>query len=162
MDHSHRGRTAQLETIQVDPPRRRRRWLRSRAEGRVAHFGRLSGVFAAALLVGLLGATPAAALENGCMQDVYEAYNGGGDLSTGCTANDVRISGDLVRGGDVSSFAWAPDSSRIAYIADQDTDTVSELYTSTPEGAANNVKVSGDMQPLGDVEIKKGYQWVTP
>ncbi|MEE9597367.1 MAG: hypothetical protein V3V96_11375, partial [Acidiferrobacterales bacterium] len=66
-------------------------------------------------------------------------------------AGNVKVSGVLVTDGDVniSSCAWAPDSSRIAYIADQETDEVDELYTSLP-GGGGNVKVSGPMVAGGD------------
>ena len=37
---------------------------------------------------------------------------------------------------------WAPDGSRIAYLADWDTNDIYELYTTTPDGNANVVKVS--------------------
>ncbi len=47
--------------------------------------------------------------------------------------------------GHVSRYAWAPDSSRVVYVAVQDVLGIFELYSSTPEGAANNVKVSGTM-----------------
>ena len=53
-------------------------------------------------------------------------------------------------GGNVEDFLWAPDSSRIAYVADQDTNDKDELYTSLPDGS-NNVKVSGTLVPSGDV-----------
>ena len=48
-------------------------------------------------------------------------------------------------------FAWAPDSSRLAYIADQDTGDIFELFTSSPGGASNQ-KLSGPMGINGDVE----------
>ena len=48
-------------------------------------------------------------------------------------SNNVKVSGTLVSGGDVDrKFSWAPDSSRIAYVADQDSDETDELYTSEP------------------------------
>lgn len=61
-------------------------------------------------------------------------------------ASHVRVSGPMNPNGSVQApigphFAWAPDSSRIAYAADQDTFTVTELYTSLPTGLGN-VKVS--------------------
>ncbi|MHC4063970.1 MAG: hypothetical protein ACYSUI_05645, partial [Planctomycetota bacterium] len=53
----------------------------------------LLAALSVALLAGMLGgAQPAAAqmqVDNGCMQDVYEEYNGGGTLN--CTANDVQV-----------------------------------------------------------------------
>jgi hypothetical protein len=62
-----------------------------------------------------------------------------------------KVSGDLVSGGEVKfNYEWAPDGSRIAYIADQDTDDVRELYTNTPDGA-NNIKISGPMVTNGGV-----------
>lgn len=72
-------------------------------------------------------------------------------------ASHVRVSGPMNPNGSVfapvgPSFAWAPDGSRIAYIADQDTFTVQELYTSLPTGLGN-VKVSAtggqDVSKLG-------------
>jgi hypothetical protein len=41
--------------------------------------------------VGLLGANPTAAVQDGCMEDVYQNFNGGGTLN--CTANDIQIAG---------------------------------------------------------------------
>ncbi|MDZ7583146.1 MAG: hypothetical protein U5R30_21835 [Deltaproteobacteria bacterium] len=65
----------------------------------------------------------------------------------------VKVSGTPTVGGlrSFDAFAWAPDSSRIAYIARQDT-TSEELYSSTPEGAANNVRVSGPLSGGGSVD----------
>ena len=56
----------------------------------------------------------------------------------------VKVSGNPTVAGlrSFDAFAWAPDSSRIAYIAAQGSNS-EELYSSTPDGAANNVKVSG-------------------
>ncbi len=48
-------------------------------------------------------------------------------------------------------FGWAPDSSRLAYIADQDTVDIFELFTSNPDGADNR-KLSGPMGFNGDVD----------
>jgi hypothetical protein len=64
----------------------------------------------------------------------------------------TQISGNLVTGGDVSNaIEWAPNSSLIAYIADQITDDILELFTSTPDGSVNNI-VSGPMVAGGDVD----------
>ena len=52
--------------------------------------------------------------------------------------------------GDVVDFAWSPDSSRIAYIADGDTLGVFELYTNVPFGTSK-FKVSGTLIQGGDV-----------
>jgi Tol biopolymer transport system component len=55
------------------------------------------------------------------------------------TANEnaVKISGPLMAGSGITQFSWAPDSSRVAYIADQDVEDLFELYTNLPEGGSN-------------------------
>jgi hypothetical protein len=58
----------------------------------------------------------------------------------------------LFPGRDVLNFTWAPDTSRIAYLADQDTDNVFELYTSPPDGSGNG-KISGTIDPSGGVFV---------
>ena len=75
-------------------------------------------------------------------------------------SNNVKVNGTLVSEGNVyvdgeDSFAWAPDSSRIAYVASQDSSSKDELYTSLPDGS-NNVKVNGTLVASGDVE---GFRW---
>ncbi|MEN8760276.1 MAG: hypothetical protein ABF303_17600 [Desulfobacterales bacterium] len=64
----------------------------------------------------------------------------------------VKVSGNPTVGGlrSIDAFEWAPDSSRIAYIAKQDS-SAEELYSSTPDGNADNVKVSGDLTAGGGV-----------
>lgn len=52
-------------------------------------------------------------------------------------------------------FAWAPDSSRIAYIADQDVLDKFELFSSTPNGASN-LRISG---PFGDGRDVEEFEW---
>ena len=51
------------------------------------------------------------------------------------------------------NFKWAPDDSRIAYRADQDTDNVYELYTASPTGGAT-VKESGNPGFNGVIDYK--------
>jgi len=73
-----------------------------------------------------------------------------------------KVSGRSMVGGGVREdpalpgeylFGWAPNSSRLAYIADQDRTAIFELFTSTPDGADNkNTKVSGSMGNDGDVD----------
>lgn len=72
---------------------------------------------------------------------------GGGDNNSSTpptVVEPVKVSGTPTEGGlrPIDAFNWAPDSSRIAYIAAQDSNT-EELYSSTPDGAAKNVKLSG-------------------
>lgn len=62
---------------------------------------------------------------------------------------------EAVPGGGEYFFAWAPDSSRIAYIADQETGGVFELFTSTPDGS-DNFQVSGVLASGGGVQ---DFQW---
>jgi Tol biopolymer transport system component len=69
---------------------------------------------------------------------------------------NVRVSGTMATGGDVvnaflGGVLWAPDASRLAYVADQTTNDVFELYTVVPDGAVPTVKVSGPMVSGGDV-----------
>jgi len=53
------------------------------------------------------------------------------------------------------AFAWAPDSSRIAYIADQDTLDRFELFASESDGA-NNTRIS--QLPAGDRDVAE-FKW---
>ncbi len=69
--------------------------------------------------------------------------------------NLVRLSGDLVAGGDVVYFALSPDRSMLAYTADQDVDGVVELYV-TPSNVSMPVEVSGALVAGGDVF---GFYW---
>ena len=50
------------------------------------------------------------------------------DLSSGAPVGPTPVNGPLVAGGDVLDLRWSPDSTRLAYLADQDTDGVNELY----------------------------------
>jgi Tol biopolymer transport system component len=56
-------------------------------------------------------------------------------------------------------FQWAPDSSRIAYLADQEVDGKIELFTVLPDGTGN-VKVSGTLTAGGNVSSPNlTYAW---
>ena len=72
---------------------------------------------------------------------------------------NVKVSGSLTStsGGlrNFAAFGWAPDSSRVAYIARQATDFY-ELYSSTPDGATNNSVVSGPLVSGGNVD---SFKW---
>ncbi len=76
------------------------------------------------------------------------------DLSGVTPGVAQRVNGTLVAGGAVSDFRWSPTSEKIAYIADQDIDTRSELYVvDLGSGAPSaSLKVSGNIVPNGDVE----------
>jgi len=55
----------------------------------------------------------------------------------------------------VGSYRWSPDGTRIAYIADQDTPGVVEIYTSAPDGS-NNHKVNHELPDGADL---RGFAW---
>ena len=65
----------------------------------------------------------------------------------------IKVSGTMVAGGEVFPFdvTWSPDGSKIAYLANQDTDTVGELYVVNADGSGL-VKVNGTLVAGGDVE----------
>ena len=65
---------------------------------------------------------------------------------------DAKLNGLLVDGGNVlfSSFEISPDSSRVVYQADQETDNVFELY-SVPLSGGTAVKLNGQLISNGDV-----------
>ena len=67
-----------------------------------------------------------------------------------------RVSGNLLAGGNVEEFRWAPDNSGIGYIADQENDGVFELFASLPDGE-ETAKLSGSIASAGDVLF---FEWV--
>lgn len=69
----------------------------------------------------------------------------------------TRVSTTLVSDGDVDTsngFIWALASTQLIYRADQDSDEVFELYTSTTNGDSSTagVKISGDLVNGGSVD----------
>jgi len=90
------------------------------------------------------------------INDVFELYSVPVDKTTTETA--IKISGamagnglkEVVVGSGDYFFAWAPNSSRVGYIADQNAAGVFELFSSTPDGS-DNVQVSGALVAGGDV-----------
>jgi hypothetical protein len=64
----------------------------------------------------------------------------------------VKLNGSLVAGGDAGGFAlFSPDSSRVVYLADQDSDGVNELYSVPSLGGAAPVRLNGPLVSGGDV-----------
>jgi len=64
----------------------------------------------------------------------------------------IKVSGGLLPGVVVNrDFEWSPDSSMIAYRANQDDPNKVELYSTDPAGTENN-KVSGTLPSGGDVD----------
>jgi hypothetical protein len=89
--------------------------------------------------------------------DVFELFTSDpADVST-----KTKVSDDLVSGGDVIVFKWAPTELSIAYTADQDTNDKVELYTTNPPPAAPPAfpatKVSGT--PFTGVAVEDDFQW---
>jgi hypothetical protein len=75
------------------------------------------------------------------------------------TPNDslasISISSDIEDGAE-SNYGWSWDSSLIAFIADEDTADVFELYTSDPLASSPTTKVSGALATGGDVT---SFKW---
>ena len=69
------------------------------------------------------------------------------------SAPSVALNGPLVAGGNVVSdaFAITSDSSRVVYLADQDTDGVLELYSASLDGVGGATKLSGLLVTGGQV-----------
>jgi Tol biopolymer transport system component len=77
--------------------------------------------------------------------EIYELWT-----STPTGGANTRISGSYT-GSErdaLDAFSWAPDSSRIAYIADENTDEIFELYTVQPDGSGR-LKVSANITTPG-------------
>jgi Tol biopolymer transport system component len=87
---------------------------------------------------------------------VFELYTSSPDGITLPVNEKVSVLPDPVTfpGRNVTTFAWAPDSTLIAYLADQDSDDVFEIYISPPDSIVGNIQVSIDpTDPGGDVLI---------
>ena len=85
-----------------------------------------------------------------------ELYSATSDGSSKSKLSGMLPGGGL-NGGDVISFVWATNSSGVAYLADQDTDQVFELYSATFDGSSNN-KLSGAPLPGGGGRVTT-YDW---
>lgn len=66
------------------------------------------------------------------------------------SATATVLSGPLVSGGEIITGTLSPNGQWFAYIADQEIDDVAELYVAATDGSGN-IKVSGPLQPEGDV-----------
>src|SRR5262249_2954261 len=64
----------------------------------------------------------------------------------------VKLNGALATNGDVQAgFVISPDSARVAYRADQDADSVFELYSRAIDGSGSPTKLNGTLVSGGDV-----------
>jgi Tol biopolymer transport system component len=81
--------------------------------------------------------------------------------SAGGTA--VKLNGTLVANGDVGSngILISPDSSRVIYTADQNTDNTFEIF-SVPIAGGTAVKLSGPMVAGGNVALGSGGRGISP
>lgn len=90
--------------------------------------------------------------------EVYELYSTAIDGSQ----QPVRLNAPLVDGGDVPpinfSFQISSDGQRVAYIADQDTRDVSELYSVPIDASASPIKLSSAMESGFGVNVPPGLQ----
>jgi hypothetical protein len=70
----------------------------------------------------------------------------------GPVGDNIKLNGVLVTGGDVWTFQVSPDSSRVVYQADQQTNETLELYSVPLNGpASSGVKLNGTLVTGGDV-----------
>ena len=70
----------------------------------------------------------------------------------GPATEGLKLNGSLVLGGEVIGFKVSPDSSRVVYLADQDTDYVEELYSVPIAGpATEGLKINGSLVLGGEV-----------
>ncbi len=70
----------------------------------------------------------------------------------GPAAAGTKINGSLVLGGEVIDFKVSPDSSRVVYRADQDTDYIEELYSVPIAGPSDTeIKLNGLLVTGGEV-----------
>ena len=74
------------------------------------------------------------------------------DLSSGSPAEPVKMSGEAVdRGGVACPLRWTPDGRTLAYVGDQVTDGVFELFAVNADDPGAPSTVSGEMVFDGDV-----------
>ncbi|MEO1175491.1 MAG: hypothetical protein AAFX94_26110, partial [Myxococcota bacterium] len=65
------------------------------------------------------------------------------------------MNGPLVDGGDVGNFAWSPDGTQMAYIADQEVSGVPELFVANADGTAG-LKVHPNLSSGQEIRV---FRW---
>jgi Tol biopolymer transport system component len=82
------------------------------------------------------------------------------DFSGDAPGAPQKLNPELVGGGDVSAFfEWSPDATRLAYLADQDTNEVQELYVvDFSAGAPQPARKVNSALPDGG-SVKIGFAW---
>ena len=78
--------------------------------------------------------------------ELFASSNDGADI--------IKLSGNMVSGGDVVAFKISPDGIFAAYVADQSRDQVFELYVVPVDGGQSAVKISGFFM-AGERHIEK-------
>ena len=81
----------------------------------------------------------------------------------GPASDGIKLSGALVANRNVVQGLISPDSSRVVYIADQDTDDVYELYSVPIGGQASGIKLNEAMglnEYVADFQISPDSNWV--
>ncbi len=94
--------------------------------------------------------TRIAYLANQSSDEAFELFTVRPDGSGRDNSDKSPISGELKDDRDVTDFSWAPDSTRIAYLADKRTDDDFELFTVEPDGN-DDLRISGNLTDDGDV-----------
>ena len=93
--------------------------------------------------------------------DVMELYS---VPIAGPSSAGIKLNGALVAAGDVIEAEISPDSARVVYRADQESDLVDELYSVPIAGPASaGIKLNGAVIAAGDVleaEISPDSAWV--
>ncbi|MGD9301845.1 MAG: hypothetical protein PVI13_09725, partial [Desulfobacterales bacterium] len=94
---------------------------------------------------------------------VFELYAVVVDKTAGDTA--VKVSGPMAGSGVLRlpsgeySFGWAPDSSRIAYIADQNSADTFELFSAMPDGQENDLVSNLPDPVVNPGRDVKDFEW---
>lgn len=91
-------------------------------------------------------------------EDKIELYQTTTVLDPGSRSTEtttIKLSGELVSGGNVTHIKLSPDNSNILYRADQDTDNIFELYTVPSDGSGFIHKLNGSLVPDGDVIFER-------
>ena len=93
----------------------------------------------------------------------YTAALPGGGINLFATkpgVADVLVLSAVPSGGVTADFLWAPNNSLLAYVADQDSPGVFELYTTTTvlDGTDTVAKVSTTMAGTG-IDVTDGFIW---
>jgi Tol biopolymer transport system component len=88
--------------------------------------------------------------------EVFELYAAPADGSVPA----VKLNGALAENGDVieGAFAFSPDGARVVYLADQDADDVTKLYSVPSDGSAAPLKLNPPLPLGGDVDGYAGHR----